>query len=57
MSNPHNDIIRETLSHEVEDMRVKEIFDLIDSDPSLGDHSEFAKMIANIIEHKVKKLP
>ena len=43
MSNPHNDIIRETLSHEVEDMRVKEIFDLIDSDPSLGDHSEFAK--------------
>ena len=52
MGNPHNDIIRESLSKDVEDMKVKEIFDLINTNQSLGDQSDFAKMIANIIEHK-----
>tara|TARA_R100000655_G_C2961022_1_gene188875 strand:- start:20 stop:196 length:177 start_codon:yes stop_codon:yes gene_type:complete len=56
MSNPHNDIIRESLSKDVEDMKVKEIFDLINSNPSIGDHSDFAKMIANIIEHKFEHM-
>ena len=56
MSNPHNDNIQKPLSKDVEDMKVKEIFDLINTNPSLGYHSDFAKMIANIIEHKFEHM-